>query len=359
MTSYKKNKHIIVVLAICLSCLYSCSEQKKQRQTVLNLQIDSVSSGEITIYPYQAVSSRKEADSLTIVRHIDDTISSILIDSSKVLRRVAINLNGQRYGTQIFTGPGENGIIILDGKIEAKETALQQEFIHLDSILGFSHMSKIQYKKEVSKEDSIFKVNFGTSLLTAIKKYPKSYPLLHMVRSQFWNADLDVLDQIIEGFDPSMRDNYNLKTLIERRNSLNLTEIGEPAPDFTLTNIEGKKVSLNEYRGKYVLIDFWAYWCIPCIATFPKLKEIREMYPEDTLVLLSISTDRNYDKWVAAVEKHKLPWPQLIDDDTDVSNTYAVTAIPHLLLVSPEGTILYKYDHKGQLDKKLKEFIVP
>ncbi len=140
--------------------------------------------------------------------------------------------------------------------------------------------------------------------------------------------------------------------------------IGQPAPDFTLTGIDGGLFTLSEYdtRGKYTVLDFWGSWCGPCIAGIPEMKKQYEQY-RNRLELIGIACKDKETAWKAAVAEHGLPWIQVINDETsaesNVAVRYAVGAYPTKIILSPDKTILFTFVGEGRdfyekLDELLK-----
>lgn len=111
------------------------------------------------------------------------------------------------------------------------------------------------------------------------------------------------------------------------------------APDFTLKNLEGKDVSLSDFRGKWVIIDFWGSWCGWCIKGFPKLKDAYEQYKPE-LEVLGVDCNEPEANWRKGVEKYQLPWVNVYNPaDTDILTNYGVQGFPTKVIVNPEGKI--------------------
>jgi len=137
------------------------------------------------------------------------------------------------------------------------------------------------------------------------------------------------------------------------------TAINNLAPDFTMTDTAGKMVSLHDFRGGYVLIDFWASWCAPCRAENPNVLKAFNRFKGKGFNVLGISLDSegNKDRWLNAVHHDQLPWTQLSDLKgwkNEAAGLYGVQAIPQNFLVSPDGKIVAK-DLRGEdLEKELE-----
>jgi len=132
----------------------------------------------------------------------------------------------------------------------------------------------------------------------------------------------------------------------QQRNDKKLVP-GQKVSDFSLVDLEGEEVSLFDVlqEKKTVLIDFWASWCGPCVASFPTLKELRTNYGEDGFEVVAISIDRTHEEWAEGSEKYKIPWinlGELESWDGDVATMYGVHFIPKSYLIDSEGCILQK-----------------
>jgi peroxiredoxin len=120
---------------------------------------------------------------------------------------------------------------------------------------------------------------------------------------------------------------------------------GSAAPDFELVDQNGKKVALNDFKGKNIYIDFWATWCKPCVAEIPDLKKLEEKFKDKNIVFLSISLDsqKDVEKWKNFIEKKELVGIQLIVENAWSSKTvkdYLVDSIPRFIIIDSEGTLV-------------------
>ena len=116
---------------------------------------------------------------------------------------------------------------------------------------------------------------------------------------------------------------------------------GENAPNFTLKNLDGKEISLNQFRGKHVLINFWATWCGPCKIEMPSLEALYERFKDRNFVLLAISNDMFGANIVKPfVKTHKINFPVLLDQRLKVSNAFGVVSLPTTFMIDPQGKII-------------------
>ncbi len=113
-----------------------------------------------------------------------------------------------------------------------------------------------------------------------------------------------------------------------------------PAPDFTLQTLDGESVSLSDYRGKLVMINFWASWCPPCNSEMPDLQRYYEQHQDDDFIILGVNYQDTPDKVQAFVEKYGVTFPILLDSDGRVANLFGVQGLPTSFFVDKEGNVL-------------------
>lgn len=136
------------------------------------------------------------------------------------------------------------------------------------------------------------------------------------------------------------------------------TAEGAIAPDITLNDPSGKPVSISSFKGKYLLVDFWASWCGPCRAANPHMVELYKKYKSKNLAVLGISLDEDKDAWVKAIAKDKLDWAQMSDLkgwNSEAAVLYGVEAIPHTILIDPSGKIVARDLQGAALDNALEK----
>ena len=136
---------------------------------------------------------------------------------------------------------------------------------------------------------------------------------------------------------------------------------GQSFHDFTATDSLGAEHRLSDYtaHGQYTLLDFWASWCSPCIASFPQMRQLYDTYKDRGLQIIGISIDKDRGAWLKALDRHKLPWLQLHcpdkTDGTSTSDLYGVCAIPTTVLIDRNGVIVGVQDSMGELKARLKK----
>ncbi len=131
------------------------------------------------------------------------------------------------------------------------------------------------------------------------------------------------------------------------------------APPFAITTLDGKRISLDDMKGKVVLIDFWATWCGPCREALPHMKELAKKFQEQPLLVLSISLDDNEQKWKDFISKYEMTWPQYRDGGFTgpIATEFGVKAIPHTFTIDADGVLQDEHIGDASIEGKIKKLI--
>jgi len=159
-------------------------------------------------------------------------------------------------------------------------------------------------------------------------------------------------------FKPEVKNSYFGKAIKESLALVNKTAPGKVAPDFTMNDVNDKPLKLSQLRGKYVLIDFWASWCVPCRKENPNVVAAYQKYHDQGFEILGVSLDSKKEAWLKAIKDDGLGWKhvsELKGWTNTAATTYGVKSVPASFLIDKEGKVIAKDLRGEELTKKLSE----
>ncbi|ANE49818.1 TlpA disulfide reductase family protein [Flavisolibacter tropicus] len=208
--------------------------------------------------------------------------------------------------------------------------------------------------------DSLGKT-IASNVTNFVTSHPSSYvsPFVLFVTAQF-SPDITTVEQNYQKLDSAVRFSGIGKALSEYIAYNKVGSVGSEAMEFSQADTAGHPVSLSSFRGKYVLIDFWASWCGPCRRENPNVVKAYEKFKDKNFTVLGVSLDQEKDAWVKAIEKDKLHWTQVSDLQfwsNAVAQLYRVQSIPQNFLIDPNGKIIAKDLRGEELTAKLCQLL--
>lgn len=172
--------------------------------------------------------------------------------------------------------------------------------------------------------------------------------------------EIDEVRNFIGGFDETSKQSGMYAKMQEGLDKLAQCAVGSAAPAITGIDLEGNTVSLSDFKGKYVLVDFWFAGCHWCRLETPYLLKTYNAFKDKGFTIYGVSTDRREEDWKKAIEEDKSYWNQVLlqkDDVKKVLETYCIVGFPHIILVDPEGKIVAKELRGDDLYNTVERFV--
>lgn len=317
--------------------------------------------------------------------------------TGKVTTPVIASLMLRNSGDNNYYSDNQATVILEPGKIEfqAKTGDFinasinggkgQQEFNELVKLKKpvYAQLQEIYKSAEKAKDaleaDSIKEL--ATPLMEEAQKidlaffeeHPTSIATAYSLQMYVSSLDYGKLTYYYERLSPEIKQSKLGKNILSEINALKAGSPGATAANFTATDMNGKTFSLSDFKGKYIIIDFWASWCVPCRKSFPHMIGLYNQYKDKGFEVICVADDdRNQEAWKAAIEKDQTSmWHHTLrgfdmekrmkneENENDISDKFGIHALPTKILVNPEGIIIGRYvgndEEDNSLDAKLKE----
>lgn len=264
-----------------------------------------------------------------------------------------ISLGDNQQPVQVFCEPDDKITVDVTNPAEIKVagSAVMDDYTRLQSQLA-PVMAEFQSLSAAGKATpeavAALQKRYRDTALKFVNENPASpaVPLaLNEIEGEDFLAAVDALPAVAKSgpYYPLVASKISaVKAQVEAdRKRAEMASGNVAAPGFTLDGLDGKPVSLSDFRGKWVILDFWGSWCKWCIKGFPELKEAYNKY-KDRLEVIGIDNRESVDDWKAGVKRYELPWVNVYnpqDDPAGIIAAYAVQGFPTKVIITPEGKI--------------------
>jgi peroxiredoxin len=257
----------------------------------------------------------------------------------------------------------DNSLVNVTGKMDSLQYAMvsgspsHNEFVELNNMIW-----PYQQLFQEGNTDTTNKKMLSGMVGAFIKKYPNSFVApLAVYRNFQLLTDVDIMENEFNGLSAQVKvgpiGSFVAQQIAEAKSK---PMLGKLVPDFSLEDVNGKKVSLSSYRGQYVLVDFWASWCRPCRMENPNVLASYKKYKSKNYTVLGVSIDKKKDAWLDAITADGLTWTHLLDSQdpaVSIGQKFRITTIPQNLLIDPNGILLARNLRGADLENKLASLL--
>lgn len=248
---------------------------------------------------------------------------------------------------------GSNGFFIYDAFAKATDPVYEKLMTDLIAKYGKAYLYDMKrdttaqkYKDmiaEYTKGKAAYNELLKKQLISTVNTHPNSFASVLLMQSYVENLDLPTAEALSKKLDPTVMDNFFGRNLLSQVNGRKKSAIGNFIEDFTLNDPKDQPLKFSSLKGKYVLIDFWGSWCGPCHVAFKELRTLYAKYQGKGFEILGLATENSKAAWLKDLQKEKLPWLQVIDEQGNKSvslQQFAIGKYPTTILVDPTGKII-------------------
>lgn len=204
----------------------------------------------------------------------------------------------------------------------------------------------LKYAKDKDEKDSLL-VKKEVAQIEKIKDQIEMATISFIQKHPDWEISAEVLmglptdscRKYFEQLGPKAKSSY---FGIYAQNALFAVNIGDQAPSFSLPDDMGKMVSLSDFKGKYIVLEFWGTWCGYCVKDIPTMKEYYKKY-NNKVEFVSIACDDSEKRWKEAIAKYQMNWVNLLNEDEKLPITYRIEGYPTKIVINSEGIVIGKY----------------
>lgn len=264
--------------------------------------------------------------------------------SQKLKNREIVFFIQPNDNVSIVANIGEYGINyqVTGNEISIQRNELKKKLYPLEE--DYNRLTILIDRAEEQKENQ--RTKELTDKLSSINDQINRIELVTIAQQPNWIYSAELLanfptDTISKHFKNFTTDVQNSFFGIHLSKILNASVTGSPAPAFTLQNDKGKEISLNDFIGRYVVLDFWGTWCGYCMRGIPKMKDYYFKY-KDKIEFLSIDCRDNKQAWIKAIAKYDLNWINLFAENEKIANQYGIEGYPTKIIIDKEGKIVLK-----------------
>jgi peroxiredoxin len=289
----------------------------------------------------------------------------VVNDESKI--NVNFDLNGFTY-PDISGSAATSELYTFIKNFWQKDSVLSESYYQLDS-MGKEGMKDSVYAMQLQQKYTKELSSLGDLIKNSLKKSNNPAAICFMLdkaRNAISPDELNVIAADALKRFPEHSGLAIFKSAIAQsmqqgeQNGESAKLLNQPAPDLTMQDINGKNVSISDFKGKYLLVDFWASWCGPCRQENPNVVAAYNKFKDKNFTILGVSLDESKEDWLAAIKHDNLTWTQMSDLkqwESAAIPVYRFNGIPFNVLIDPQGKIIAESLRGEMLEQKLNEVL--
>jgi len=279
--------------------------------------------------------------------------------------QVSADLASTKDYYTVTGSPASKELQDLLSNVTAKSNTIQASFNELDSLKKMNAPDSVLVAANMVKNESILQLN--NYLKTFIRTTPNATLGVLALGWASRSLQPEEMDSALKGLKSRFPNSTLIADMVkgsqqqaEPSASTGQSWVGKTVPDLVMPDLNGKNVSISSFRGKYLLIDFWASWCGPCRMENPNVVKAYHDFKGKNFAILGVSLDKDKDSWQKAITQDHLSWTQMSDLkywNSQAVETFGFQGIPFNVLVDPSGKVIAQELRGEDLDTKLKQVL--